>query len=126
MYPCPCCGYRVYEAPPGSYDICPICFWEDDIVQIAFPDGGGGANALSLIQSQQNYDSFGASEERFKCHVRVSTVSDIRDEGWRRLNELSDNYLQWSKPDDHQRWAAVKDREVICLYYWAADYWLSR
>jgi len=31
-YPCPCCGYLVFTEPPGSYDICSICFWEDDPV----------------------------------------------------------------------------------------------
>lgn len=24
LYPCPCCGYLVFEEGPGSYDICPI------------------------------------------------------------------------------------------------------
>ncbi|MFI5753623.1 CPCC family cysteine-rich protein [Streptomyces sp. NPDC051569] len=28
-YPCPCCGHRVLDAMPGSYEICPVCFWED-------------------------------------------------------------------------------------------------
>ncbi|WP_248129036.1 CPCC family cysteine-rich protein [Pseudomonas sp. W2Aug9] len=27
MFTCPCCGYAVFEEHPGSYDICPICFW---------------------------------------------------------------------------------------------------
>ncbi len=36
-YPCPCCGYLVFTEPPGSYTICPICFWEDDISQLRFP-----------------------------------------------------------------------------------------
>ncbi|MGE7024447.1 CPCC family cysteine-rich protein [Solibacillus cecembensis] len=25
------CGYRAFDdEPPGTYDICKICFWEDD------------------------------------------------------------------------------------------------
>ncbi|WP_372448711.1 CPCC family cysteine-rich protein [Streptomyces musisoli] len=32
-YPCPCCGHRVLGRMPGSYEICPVCFWEDDGVQ---------------------------------------------------------------------------------------------
>jgi hypothetical protein len=26
---CPCCGYHTLKAK-GKYDICPVCFWEDD------------------------------------------------------------------------------------------------
>lgn len=28
---CLSCGYKTLdEEPPGTYDICEICFWEDD------------------------------------------------------------------------------------------------
>jgi anaerobic ribonucleoside-triphosphate reductase len=30
-WPCPCCGYQVFTGPPGSYEICPVCGWEDDL-----------------------------------------------------------------------------------------------
>ncbi|WP_328961849.1 CPCC family cysteine-rich protein [Streptomyces virginiae] len=26
-YPCPCCGHRGLDEIPGSYSICPVCFW---------------------------------------------------------------------------------------------------
>jgi hypothetical protein len=35
-YPCPCCGYLMFYEGPGSYDICKICFWEDDLSQLRF------------------------------------------------------------------------------------------
>jgi hypothetical protein len=47
-FPCPVCGYFVFDEPPGSFAICPICFWEDDIVQLGFPLMAGGAMPLSL------------------------------------------------------------------------------
>lgn len=29
-YPCDCCGYKTKnEEKRGSYEICPVCFWED-------------------------------------------------------------------------------------------------
>lgn len=35
-FPCPCCWYKTFDAEPdGSFDICPVCFWEDDNVQLA-------------------------------------------------------------------------------------------
>lgn len=42
-YPCPCCGHRVLDDMPGSYEICPVCFWEDDRVQFRWPTMDGGA-----------------------------------------------------------------------------------
>ena len=29
LYPCPCCRYKTL-AERGGFDICPVCFWEDD------------------------------------------------------------------------------------------------
>ncbi len=51
-YPCPCCGHLVFAEGPGSYDICEICFWEDDNVQLRWPTMDGGANAVSLVEGQ--------------------------------------------------------------------------
>lgn len=31
-FTCPCCGYITLESE-HEYDICPICFWEDDWIQ---------------------------------------------------------------------------------------------
>ena len=38
LYTCPCCGYKTLEeCSPGTFEICPICFWEDDNVQFEDP-----------------------------------------------------------------------------------------
>lgn len=35
---CPCCGHRTLtEKPPGTYNICQVCFWEDDPIQFKIP-----------------------------------------------------------------------------------------
>jgi hypothetical protein len=47
-FPCPSCGFEVFSEPPGSFEICEICGWEDDHVQLRFPALAGGANKLSL------------------------------------------------------------------------------
>jgi hypothetical protein len=63
-YGCPCCGYLTLdEKPPGTYQICPVCFWEDDPVQFDDPDYEGGANKVSLNKAKQNYQLFGAVDE---------------------------------------------------------------
>jgi hypothetical protein len=33
-YTCPCCGHKTFNEPPGSFDICPICYWQDDIMDL--------------------------------------------------------------------------------------------
>lgn len=52
-YPCPSCGFLVFDEEPGSYSICPICGWEDDNVQLKYPAMRGGANGGSLAEYQQ-------------------------------------------------------------------------
>jgi Cysteine-rich CPCC len=52
LYPCPACGFEVFEEPAGSYAFCPVCHWEDDEVQLRFPAMRGGANKQSLYEWQ--------------------------------------------------------------------------
>jgi hypothetical protein len=52
---------------PGGYEICDVCFWEDDPVQSKNIDLSGGANDVSLKEARANYQSFGAiSMEKLK------------------------------------------------------------
>lgn len=55
-YPCPCCGNTTLtEQPPGTYEICPVCKWEDDESQFRDPTYKGGANRLSLEEARRQY-----------------------------------------------------------------------
>ena len=84
-YTCPCCGYKTLdEDPPGTYDICDICFWEDDGVQYRNPYYEGGANKVSLKQAQQNFIKFGADEGSIKF-VRNQIKKDIKHPNWKPL-----------------------------------------
>src|SRR5687767_13680265 len=75
---CPCCDFRTLdEPPPCTFDICPICFWEDDTVQYHDADLAGGANHVSLNRARHNYRDFGVSELRFQEHVRQPTQEEI-------------------------------------------------
>jgi Cysteine-rich CPCC len=63
-YACPCCdNLTLVEAPPGSFDICPVCGWEDDSVQFDDPDYAGGANRSSLREARDACRRTGASED---------------------------------------------------------------
>lgn len=55
-YKCPCCeNETLLEPPPGTYQICPICHWEDDDAQFMNPDYRGGANKRSLNEAKKKY-----------------------------------------------------------------------
>ena len=70
-YKCPCCGFYTFEhRPNGTYDICKVCFWEDDPIQLDDPNYEGGANKVSLLQARENFLRFGACEEAMIPYVR--------------------------------------------------------
>ena len=81
---CPCCGYLVFKER-GGWEICPICYWEDDPVQIADPWCPGGANRPCLEESQRNYAAYGAMEQRFVEYVRAPNSKDVQDPNWRSV-----------------------------------------
>src|SRR5258706_15383108 len=81
-FPCPCCGYVSFIGPPGSYEICKICYWEDDIAQLRFPEMAGGPNRVSLVEAQENFRSFKAAEERLRPYVRRPIPEDRREPFW--------------------------------------------
>jgi hypothetical protein len=116
-YPCPCCGHVVFDEPPGSYDICPVCFWEDDIVQLRWPDWAGGANKPSLIDGQANYQHLGVCEQRLLAHVRAPAPDEPREPGWRRVDLAADNF----EPRTVQEAPWPDDRTV--LYWWRKTFW---
>jgi hypothetical protein len=122
-YPCPVCGYLVFDGPPGSYNVCPICYWEDDIVQLAFPLMEGGANRISLYDAQKEFDRYGASESRFVERVRAPVQADRRDPQWRQFEPMHDPHLDWECEADRERWKVSYNGTG--LYYWRKDYWLA-
>ena len=58
-YKCPCCeNNTLYEKPPGTFEICPICNWEDDVVQYNDPTYAGGANEMCLNDARRKYRAY--------------------------------------------------------------------
>ena len=78
-FACPCCGFLTMTGPRGSYDICPVCFWEDDLIQYLNPQCPGGANVMSLESARQNFAEFGASDRRHLQHVRPAHPEETPD-----------------------------------------------
>ena len=78
LYACPCCRYlTLSEAPPGTFEICPVCSWEDDNVQYDDPSYEGGANLESLNTARANFRRFGARSERDRTRVRSPLAEEI-------------------------------------------------
>jgi hypothetical protein len=82
---CPCCGYKTLDSD-GNYDICPICFWEDDPFQKE-NEYDLGANQIPLIEAQKNYITYGACEKRFIKNVRKPNNLDKRDPDWKAFKD---------------------------------------
>lgn len=118
LYPCPCCGYLVFNEGPGSYGICHICWWEDDFTQLRFAAMSGGANHVSLLQAQKNFADFKASDPRLKETVRPPGPEDKRDPRWRPLDPAIDRILE-EDPSGKPGWPVGED--LTSYYYWKSD-----
>jgi hypothetical protein len=117
---CPCCGHRVFGEPPGSYEICPVCFWEDDVVQLRWPDYDGGANRPSLVQAQCNYAADGACERQCLPWVRAAQPDEPRDPHWRPIDPSRDNFEASGAQD------APWPHDLTSLYWWRPTFWRLR
>ena len=77
-YPCPCCGFlTLSEGTHETFEICPVCNWEDDYVQYKDPDFKGGANKESLNEARENYKKFGALAQKYIKAVRAPFPDEI-------------------------------------------------
>lgn len=65
-FQCFCCGYFTIEER-GNYEICRVCFWEDDGSN--YLDRISGPNHMTLEEGRKNFLKFGACEERFVKNV---------------------------------------------------------
>ena len=76
-YRCPCCHYKTLHSRAG-FEICPICFWEDDGQDDhdAEEVRGGPNYSLSLTEARKNFSEFGASARRVLEHVRAPLADE--------------------------------------------------
>jgi hypothetical protein len=61
------------------YDLCPVCFWEDDPHQTEHPESSDGANGVSLSAGRLTYQRIGAMAAVFLTKVRPPTSDEVRE-----------------------------------------------
>ncbi|QSB04193.1 CPCC family cysteine-rich protein [Natronoglycomyces albus] len=117
-FPCPCCGYVVHD-DVGSYMICPVCWWEDDLIQLRWPTLRGGANKPSLVEVRKNYRSSGAygSDPRIVSLTSSYEKIEEKEEGFRAVDVEKDNFE--AEYDQLDPWP--EDRST--LYWWRSTFW---
>lgn len=62
---CDCCDYFTIDNG-ADYEICPICFWEQDAFGVSEPEADSGANhGLTLREGRSNFLKHGACAPEF-------------------------------------------------------------
>lgn len=80
---CPCCGFYTFDEPLNNAagDICPVCFWEIDLI-VRDEDKPSGANhGLSLNECRDNYIRFSACTEEMAKHTRKPRGDELCADG---------------------------------------------
>lgn len=116
-YPCPCCGRLVFEGDPGFDEICPVCFWQNDLVGLRWPDVAAGPNHVSLVAAQKNFAATGASEDRVRGFVRAATADQVLETEWRPIDPGRDRFEAWGQAS--RQWPS----DYAALYYWRPTFW---
>ncbi len=82
-FSCPCCGHFTISSPtPGSWEVCPVCFWEDSI---GSEDSWGADWEDDLLLAQRAYLKMGASHADWLGKVRTPLPDEMRSESWQTL-----------------------------------------
>lgn len=133
-YTCPCCGKKTLtEEPPGTYQICPICHWEDDYVQFMNPDYRGGANKKSLNETRKEFQKARyeylkkinqekIKEKKWKNNVLfmefLQSIQEIKIISENQSKKIIDNiYTRFNLYDSgHVIWNTFKGKQEIISY----------
>jgi Cysteine-rich CPCC len=79
FYHCPCCLYPTLPMR-GGFEVCPVCYWEDDGQDSHDADRvrGGPNEAFSLTEARANFATFGVYDAVRRSKVRSPTAEEKR------------------------------------------------
>jgi hypothetical protein len=120
-YTCPCCGYKTIYSKETFYDLCPVCFWETDPIQLADPHYKGGANRPSLVEAQQNFILFGACEKDVFPYVRMPLADEKKDKKWSPIDVNTDGALYFKRHWNETTGDPKTDSWGTSFYYFETD-----
>ena len=72
-FKCPCCLHYTLGGI-ACYDICPVCFWEDDGTT---GEHGFSPNGIPLTEGRENFKILGASKEDMLKHCRPPLPEEL-------------------------------------------------
>ncbi len=78
----------------------------------------GGANRVSLFEAQQNFQTYGACDQRGRRFVRPPADDESLDPGWRPIDPTTDSF------EDRESKALrpwPDDRSILC--WWLPSFW---
>lgn len=76
---CPCCDYYSLQER-GGFEVCPVCYWEDDGQDLDRLDEISGPNHITLRAARLNFERMGACDS---AAVPLVATAEARD-GLRR------------------------------------------
>ncbi len=117
-WPCPCCGFRTLTEGPGDYDLCRVCFWEDDPVALRWPWCDEGPNGIALIAAQRSFARIGACSSGYLDRSRAARADEPKEQGWRPLDPEIDDFERSMDPPGRSPWPENDE----ALYWWRPTY----
>jgi hypothetical protein len=81
----------------------------------------GSSNTVSLVEAQQNFRDYGASERRNRGATRAPVDGEQVEDAWRPLDPATDNLERPRRGvgyGDSYPWP-----DTTVLYYWRSTYW---
>jgi hypothetical protein len=108
VHPCPCCGYKTLPER-FCYDLCPVCWWEDEGLE---PWQYSDPNGQTLFEAQQEYLADRRPYRLRPGKVRAPKRSEARDPSWRPY-EVSEEQLRRAEQERLERervWAEDRRR----------------
>ena len=123
-YRCWACGrLTLTQEPNGSYEICPNCGWEDDLVQRQDPDRRGGANGASLREFRRSLLERAALQAYWDAgNAHGQPTVAVRIPEWDPVDVVEGAFWFGSRIDEG--WyvdyrACAQDRHVVIwMKYW--------